>query len=719
MSKRKQKKAAKASAKAAKEKKSADEHKAPEQFWKQAVAAIFGFVFAPLMILAIFNIGGALPDGLLSAARWLFGIVGFVLPIVMFFMAMRFFRTEEGKLPRSFVLGIFLLLATLAGFFHLLFAGEEAENGDGGGVIGGLIEGTLGTVLDGIAAALVLIALVTLSLLYVLQIPIKNLLFGILRLFGKAPPPPKEETKEDETKDEFKLNEGVPVQKRRGIGFKAAKKVTDDAEPEALTASSDPGWEFPSLDLLNKKQYQADAGDIKGNAAIIKDTLENFNISVDMEGANVGPRVTQYTLKPHEGVRLTKITSLEGNLSLNLAAQSIRIEAPIPGKRAVGIEVPNNKAATVTLHSIFTSKAWTRSKGPLWYALGKGISGDPKVSDLDIMPHLLIAGATGSGKSVMINTFLASLLYRNTPSDLKLILIDPKKVELTLFDEMPHLLTPVISEPEKCISALKWTVAEMDRRYDHLKDAKKRNIAEYNRAKKNEKMPYIVVVIDELQDFMQVAARDMEALVARLAAKSRAVGIHLVVATQRPSVDVITGTIKANIPARIAFTVTSQVDSRTIIDQAGAEKLLGTGDMLMTTPQNPKPVRIQGVFISNDEVQAITEHVRIQRAPEYDDEVISQPVQIGGSGTISIGSGPSDDSLYKDAVDTVIASGKASASLLQRRLRVGYARAARLIESMEEAGIIGPADGARPREVLVSSLDEVFGGDGEEDDSDI
>ncbi|HSD55839.1 MAG TPA: DNA translocase FtsK, partial [Candidatus Saccharimonadales bacterium] len=483
---------------------------------------------------------------------------------------------------------------------------------------------------------------------------------------------------------------------------------------EALTIASDPNWKFPSINLLDQKQDKADAGDVNGNAQTIRDTFANFNIDVEMEGANVGPRVTQYTLKPPTGVKLTKITALENNLALDLAAHAIRMEAPIPGKRAVGIEVPNVKAAMVRMSSILQSHEWAEVKGTLGFAIGKDIAGKPVVADLAKMPHLLVAGQTGSGKSVMINDILTSLLYRNSPSDLKLILVDPKQVELTPYNDIPHLLTPVINEPEKCISALKWAVAEMERRLKTMAEVGKRNIGEYNNLKKEEGMPYIVIVIDELADLMMMAARDVEALIVRLAQKARAAGIHLVLATQRPSVDVITGLIKANVPARIAFTVASQVDSRTIIDQMGAEKLLGMGDMLFATSDMPKPKRVQGAFISDEETSKITDFIRMQRPPQYDDEIISQPVQLNGKGGVvadmGSGGGEGGDDMWQDAIRVVIEGRKASTSLLQRRLRIGYGRAARLIEEMEEQGIVGPADGARPREVLVSSMDEVFGG---------
>ena len=513
----------------------------------------------------------------------------------------------------------------------------------------------------------------------------------------------------------FQLNEGVPIVHHDTQPITNLKNTTQKLLPssrqDALTTTRDPDWQFPSLNLLDQKQDKADAGNVNANAAIIRDTLANFNIEVEMEGANVGPRLTQYTLKPPSGIKLGRITALDNNLALDLAAHSIRIEAPIPGKRAVGIEVPNLKSATVRLSSIFSSHEWQNISSPIGFAIGKDIAGVPVVADLDSMPHLLIAGQTGSGKSVMINTLLTSFLYRNSPSDLKLILVDPKQVELKPYDDIPHLLAPVITEPERCISALKWATVEMERRYRALVEVGKRNISEYNALKKEEGMPYIVIVIDELADLMMLASRDVEGLIVRIAQKARAVGIHLVLATQRPSVDVITGLIKANFPARVAFTTASQVDSRTIIDQVGAEKLLGQGDMLLMTAEMAKPKRVQGAFIGEEETARVTDFIRMQRPPQYNDEVISQPVILNGKGGIvsDYGTNDADDDMFKDAVRCVIEGRKASTSLLQRRLRIGYGRAARLIEAMEEQGIVGPADGSRPREVLVSSLDAVFG----------
>ena len=532
---------------------------------------------------------------------------------------------------------------------------------------------------------------------------------------------------------DIKLNAGVPIidtAKEKKSLLKSSKKQPphpEKAEEQtALVATRDPNWQPPSLELLERNESGADAGDTRQNAQIIHDTLSEFNIDAEMGDINVGPKVTQYTLRPPSGVKLTRITALETNIALNLAAQSLRIEAPIPGQKAVGIEVPNRKAADVRLYGTLNSKQWKSAREQLSFAIGKDISGQVVVGELGKMPHLLIAGQTGSGKSVMINTLLSSLLYRNSPSDMKLILVDPKQVEMAPYEDIPHLLTPVITEPEKTISALKWAVNEMERRYKLLAAEKIRNIRDYNkklqsRAKKiaiadengnvqqheDGSMPYIVIVVDEMADLMMIAKRDVEALIVRLAQKARAVGIHLVLATQRPSVDVITGLIKANVPARISFTVASQVDSMTILDQAGAEKLLGQGDMLFYTPSMSKPKRIQGAWVTDDEVNKITDHLRMQMAPQYNDEVVAQPVQLNGKGGVIMDFSEGGDDKFKDAVRVVVERRKASTSMLQTRLGIGYQRAARIIEEMEERGIIGAANGSKPRDVLISSVDEL------------
>ncbi|HSW85183.1 MAG TPA: DNA translocase FtsK 4TM domain-containing protein [Candidatus Saccharimonadales bacterium] len=714
----------------AKKKKHTTKKKTPEvkqssPFWPLSIAVLL-LLTGVLLLLGSFGTGGPLPVNLFHGAYWTLGWAAFLTPIALIYWGVIKFKNEDYKLPNSNLAGMLCILIFAACWFYVAFASINkagAWSGGHGGQVGHTIGNAVLVVLDKIPASLVFLVFTVLAIFFAFGIT-RTTLLKILEMFkgpeseGDANDLVALKAKSGEQTN-FQLNEGVPVV-HHSAGEPAgrlsnlkntAQKLAGNENHEALTTASDPNWQFPSIDLLNQKQDKADAGDVNKNAQIIHDTYENFNIEVEMEGANIGPRVTQYTLKPPAGAKLTKITALADNLALDLAAHSIRMEAPIPGKRAVGIEVPNVKSATVRVSSIFLSQEWQSETGPLEIAIGKDISGKPVVVDLDKMPHLLVAGQTGSGKSVMINTILTSLLYRNSPADMKLILVDPKQVELKPYDEIPHLLTPVITEPEKCISALKWAVAEMERRYRALAEVRKRNIGEYNNLKKEEGMPYIVIVIDELADLMMMAARDVEALVVRIAQKARAVGIHLVLATQRPSVDVITGLIKANVPARIAFKTTSQVDSRTIIDQVGAEKLLGQGDMLLTTADAPKPRRIQGALIGEDETAKVADFIRMQRPPQYDDEVVSQPVQLNGRGGIVADNGiqEEDADMFRDAVHVVIENRKASTSLLQRRLRIGYGRAARLIETMEEQGIVGAADGSRPREVLVHSMDDVFG----------
>jgi S-DNA-T family DNA segregation ATPase FtsK/SpoIIIE len=696
-------------------------------FWALS-GAILLILVAIFLLLGGFGTGGPLPVNLFHGAYWLFGWAAYLTPLALVYWGVYKFMAEDRRIPLDKLFGMMALLLFSSAWAYTAFA-SKTESGDWTGGHGGNVGELLGkavlSALDKVPASLLFFVFTVLSAFFAFGISPKVIL-KLGDLFKGSEKEPESELAALKAKAAeqpgFKLNEGVPVihhnqgseapAARMSTLKNTAQKLTGSENHEALTTASDPNWQFPSIDLLNQKQDKADAGDVNSNAQIIHDTFENFNINVDMEGANIGPRVTQYTLKPPTGVKLTKITALENNLALDLAAHSIRMEAPIPGKRAVGIEVPNVKSATVRMSSILLSQEWQGGKGSLCFAIGKDISGTPIVADLAKMPHLLVAGQTGSGKSVMINAILTSLLYRNSPADLKLILVDPKQVELKPYDEIPHLLTPVITEPEKCISALKWAVAEMERRYKALSEVGKRNIHEYNNLKKEEGMPYIVIVIDELADLMMMAARDVEALIVRIAQKARAVGIHLVLATQRPSVDVITGLIKANVPARIAFTTASQVDSRTIIDQIGAEKLLGQGDMLLLTSDMPKPKRVQGAFIADDETAKVIDFIRMQRPPQYDDEVVSQPVQLNGKGGVvaDYGANDADDDMFRDAVGVVIENRKASTSLLQRRLRIGYGRAARLIEQMEEQGIIGQADGSRPREVLVNSIEDVFGG---------
>lgn len=692
-------------------------------FWPLS-GAILLFVLALFLLLGGFGTGGQLPVGMFHGAYAVFGWAAYLTSVALVYWGVYKFTSDDRRVPLAKFSAMIAVLILISSFFFTAFATKQADGtfaAGHGGWIGEVFGGAVLAALDKLPASILLVVFTVLAIFYAFGISPKVLMRLADPFKSGESDTDINELKKQSAQAGFKLNEGVPVehagdksskdQPRLSSLKNTAAKLSTSENHEALTMASDPDWQFPSISLLNQKQDKANAGDVNGNAQIIKDTYANFNIDVEMEGANVGPRVTQYTLKPPTGVKLTKITALENNLALDLAAHSIRMEAPIPGKRAVGIEVPNIKPATVRVSSLLQSTEFADVKSPLGFVIGKDIAGKPIVADLSKMPHLLVAGQTGSGKSVMINTFLTSLLYRNSPSDLKLILVDPKQVEMAPYQDIPHLLTPVINEPEKCISALKWAVAEMERRLRTMAEVGKRNIGEYNNLKKEEGMPYIIIVIDELADLMMMAARDVEALIVRLAQKARAAGIHLVLATQRPSVDVITGLIKANVPARIAFTVASQVDSRTIIDQIGAEKLLGRGDMLLLTSDMPKPKRVQAALIEDSETGKVTDFIREQRPPQYDDEVVSQPVQLNGRGGVvaDMHGSDADDDMFRDAVHVVIESRKASTSLLQRKLRIGYGRAARLMESMEEQGIIGQADGSRPREVLVSSMDDVFG----------
>jgi DNA segregation ATPase FtsK/SpoIIIE, S-DNA-T family len=707
--------------KATAKKKVAEAPTEPNYFVRQ-VGAVLLILVALFMLLGGFGTGGNLPTGMFDIAYSVLGLAAYLVPIALIYWGVHKLKAEEKDIPLGVLLSFTSLIVVSAAWLHVAFAtriNSAANWTDGkGGGLGELLGGTVLTALDKFPAIILFFVLVGLAASWAFGIPLHVFIkpfkrsermegdTDIAELKAKAPVAPPE----------FKLNEGVPLERSTGrstLKNTVAASLTPEENHEALTEARDPNWQFPTTDLLIKKQDKADAGDVNTNAEIIKDTFANFNIDVEMEGANVGPRVAQFTLKPPAGTKLSKISALDRELSLNLAAQSIRIEAPIPGKRAVGVEVPNVKSATVRIGGVLDDKEWKNAKEPLSFVIGRDIAGVPVVAALDKMPHLLIAGQTGSGKSVMINTLLTSLLYGNSPADLKLILVDPKQVELTPYNDIPHLLTPVITEPEKCISALKWAVSEMERRLKTFSGVKKRNISEYNSLSDQDSMPYVVIVIDELADLMMAAARDVEALIVRIAQKARAAGIHLVLATQRPSVDVITGLIKANVPARIAFTVASQVDSRTIIDGIGAEKLLGMGDMLYTNSDMPKARRIQGALITDEETNKVNDFLRMQRPPQYDDEVVSQPVQLNGKGGIVVDNShagdSSDDDLWRDAVQVVIDNRKASTSLLQRRLRIGYGRASRLIDEMEEQGIVSPADGSKPRDVLVSSIGDVFG----------
>ena len=499
-----------------------------------------------------------------------------------------------------------------------------------------------------------------------------------------------------------------------GVQIGSSQQAKSSGQTESLApklVSNVPGeekiWKYPDINIFSDTETgKADRGDIKENAANIEATLESFGITARVTEVNMGPAVTQYALEVALGTKLSKITALERDLALALAAPTgtIRIEAPIPGKSLVGIELPNRSPEFVPLRKMLEVDIMKNNPSKLAVSLGLDVSGKPIVADLNRMPHVLIAGQTGSGKSVCINTFLSTILYRTTPSEVKLILVDPKRVELPHYTGIPHLLTPVIVEPEKVVSALRWVLTEMDRRYKLFAQAGARNIDSYNEMSGFQALPYIILFIDELADIMLFSPVEVEDSITRIAQMSRATGIHMVLATQRPSVDVITGLIKANIPCRIAFAVASQVDSRVILDTQGAEKLLGRGDMLYLPPEQAKPIRIQGAFVSDKEITGLTTFLKNQGvSPQYTEEVVAMPKP----GTTSVkGVDGESDEFFTEAVRVVCQYERASASLLQRRLSIGYARAARILDQLEAAGVVGPADGSKAREVLIQNADE-------------
>jgi len=519
------------------------------------------------------------------------------------------------------------------------------------------------------------------------------------------------------TKPRF-VQEKVPLRVAEKETAKGEVKVVvppqvGSLEQMTVSASNVPGaqkqvWKYPPLSILSEGfGGKAERGDVKENAATIEKTLDSFGVSARVVEVNLGPAVTQYALEVALGTKLSKITALSNDLALALAAPTgqIRIEAPIPGRSLVGIELPNRSLEFVTLRQMLTSEAFKNSKSKLVVPLGLDVSGKPLAADLGRMPHVLIAGQTGSGKSVLLNSWIASLLFRTTPNEVKLILVDPKRVELTQYGGIPHLLTPVIVEPEKVVSALKWAMAEMDRRYKLFAQMGARNVDSYNEMSGFQALPYVVIIIDELADIILFAPADVEDSICRLAQMARATGIHLVISTQRPSVDILTGLIKANIPCRISFAVSSMVDSRVIIDTPGAEKLLGRGDMLYVPPDQAKPTRIQGAYVSEPEIQGLIEFLeKTGVTPEYTEEVITMPSS--GLSRSSGETGGEKDPLFQEAFRIVCQDERASASLLQRRLSIGYARAARILDQLEVAGVIGPAEGSKAREILVRNPEE-------------
>ncbi|MFH1610484.1 MAG: DNA translocase FtsK 4TM domain-containing protein [Patescibacteria group bacterium] len=679
---------------------------------KRDVFVLFIFFLAATSAIAMFGVPGKFWEVLDAMWQYLFGWGWWFWPVILavsgYFLAVK----EKKDISGYRWLGIFLFTISYSGIFSLFIKNtrsgfEIASEGIGGGLLGYFISWPFLQIGGMWLATIVLLLLFCISLLLFFEKTITGI-FESLRLPSFSWLKEKLASKDEGYLEEGSIDDIGFEQKEIDPEFSGEEEYEefreiedgDKTQKEMFPKSKKilPKIDLP-LDLLSDKKEAPTSGNIKINQEIIQKTLEHFGINVEMGEVSVGPTVTQYTFKPASGVKVSQITTLNNDLALALAAHPIRIEAPIPGKSLIGVEVPNQKNALVSLKETLISDLFKNRKTNLSMAIGKDVSGKPWLADLGKMPHLLIAGATGSGKTVGINSIIISLLYQNQPDDLKFIMVDPKRVELPQYNNIPHLLCPVITDVKKTINALRWAVKEMERRLQVLSNVNKRNIDAYNATGPKEKMSYLIIIVDELADLMSAAGPEIEAAIVRLAQMSRAVGIHLVLATQRPSVNVITGLIKANIPARIAFSVVSLMDSRTILDTSGAEKLLGNGDMLFITAELSKPVRLQGAFLSDAEIERVVGFLKEKGKPEYD-ESITEKAALTGVSAVGHGSYEDDDELLLEAKELVIKMGKASASYLQRKFRIGYARAARLLDLLEDHGIVGPAQGSKPREVI-------------------
>lgn len=681
------------------------------------ITAISFVLLGILLILSLTGVFGNTGVIINSFIHQIFGWMAPVFAASLIILGIIRFYPDKYKIGTANYLGFVMFNIWVPALVHIFIGSDKsyeiALDGAGGGMIGHYIGTSLKDSVSFTGALVILLAFILISLLVLFNTSFKRLQekmeMDSLKTDGISIPKQMSRLKINMPQSSLK-DKVTGKLKINGTDPSSAKNSEDKHEEKPKIIKEEVDWNFPTIDLLEDSKYSVDSGNVTGNAEIIASTLSQFGINVTMQDVNVGPTFTQYTLKPHEGTKLSRITTLQDDLALALAVHPIRIEAPIPGKSLVGVEIPNKKVALVRLKEILSSGEYRSAvdRGNLVTALGKDVSGTPAVTDLSKMPHLLVAGATGSGKSVCVNGILASLLFQYSPKELRLIMVDPKRVEMTGYNGIAHLLTPVITDSDKTINAFRWAVMEMENRYKLLSAAGARDIAGYNKklSKDEEKMPYLVMVVDELADVMLQAAQEMEGLIVRIAQMARAVGIHLILATQRPSVNVVTGLIKANVPCRIAFRVASQIDSRTILDSAGAERLIGKGDMLFMAGDGQKPKRIQGMFVDDKEINAILENVKSQQEPQYNEDVVKSHKGPAGGGEGAHGmNGEVDDDMYQQAYDEVVRSGKASASLLQRRLRVGYARAARLLDLLEEQGVIGQADGSRPREILVSRDD--------------
>ena len=692
-----------------------ERHLNPET--KRGIGIILLFAFSTFLLLAFFHIAGTAGNTLDNVMSFILGWDRFLFPLLLLLFGFIILFPDRNAFGRWNYLGLLFFFLSFNGLIHLFTVHTSEVSTEiihkAGGIVGKFSAMFLLQKTGFWASVIILTAWLLIAVLLLFNTSLRNVLavhsyftgwFGNFLHHGffqrhhfenQTFSPTQNEISDKEKIEQEEENDTVlsPFQSSL-VKSSSVSPVKPPTEIEKILTTRTHRQVALPLDLLEYRTNRANSGDIDHHREMIRRTFEQFHIQVEMAEVCVGPTVTQYSLRPAEGVKLSRIVALQNDIALALAAHPIRIEAPIPGKSLVGIEVPNESVATVSLRELLESKSFKNQTNQLGLALGKDVTGKVWTTPLEKMPHLLVAGATGSGKSVCLNTIIVTLLYENGPDDLRLILIDPKRVELTAYDGIPHLLIPPITKVDDTVNALKWTVREMERRLDVLSKFGVRDITSYN-AKTQEKMPRIVVVLDELADLMVASKHEVESTIVRIAQMARAVGIHLIIATQRPSVDVITGIIKANFPARIAFAVTSQTDSRTILDCSGAEKLLGRGDMLYTCAELSKPVRLQGAFIAENEVSHVVNFLRQKGTPDYNYAITEKE-----RGTTILDDDDSDPFL-NEAAQIVIRDSRASTSLLQRRLKIGYGRAARILDILEDRGVIGPPDGSRPREVLM------------------
>lgn len=696
---------------------------------RQDIANSIGtLVFFALALLIMYSFSGR-SEGLRAmsiALRTLFGIASLLLPFMLIAAGLLLTNMKWAIAKPTVFLGS-----------CILFLGTLGITGEG--TVGAIVFSKIATIVSPLGAHTVFFLIIIAGIIIMIDSGIGEILHFVASIFEIVPKPEKEPKEEDENTDKkndteetaMKIKGGNTLQQdqKQDIKLHPERKIDlaihqkappsaaestpkHDGKAKTVTVGEELSvWTLPSLSLLDTKTGgQADRGNIKDNAAVIESTLESFGITARVTEVNCGPAVTQYAIAIGSGTKLSKVTALANDLALALAAPTgqIRIEAPIPGRSLVGIEIPNRSPEFVTLRTMLQSEQMKKAHSKLAVALGLNVAGEPVVVDVARMPHALIAGATGSGKSVAINTFISSILFRATPNEVKFIMVDPKRVELTQYNDIPHLLTPVITDPSKVVSALKWATAEMDSRYKLFAEVGVRNIEGYNELAGFQSMHYIVIVIDELADIMLFAPAEVEECITRIAQMARAVGIHLLLATQRPSVNVITGLIKANIPTRIAFNVSSMIDSRVILDSPGAEKLLGKGDMLYIPPDQAKPTRVQGTYVSDGEIRKMIAAIKEQgQKPTYSEEITTKYQSGKVTGGMGGTSEEGRDKLFVDAINIILKYDRASVSVLQRFLSVGYGRAARIMDQLFEAGVVGPGEGSKPREIFVAKAQEL------------